>query len=225
MFTKLLLTVFILVFVTSFAFAQCDTYTFNFDGFSSYESDPDLVGSVMDIYGFASYSECPFPMDSDNFEYTIAITGLVVETFDWNQETLIKTIIFSGGTLSIYEDSATGSNFEDRSSLTDGTLFLQSTIDQGWEMVLSDGIGNGVYAGFADGFCDFNSGSDFSEISDSGLSDDDWNLIGMSIRDPSFFNPVPDGYHRFCDILITSPTGYTDNNSVTWGHVKNLFAN
>jgi len=225
MFCKLLSIVFMLVFVVSSAVAQSDTYTINFDGYSGFESNPDSVGSVMEIYGTAATSECPFPMDSENFEYTAVVTGLVVESFEWDQTNRVKTLVFSGGTLSIYEDSETTADYANRETLSDGTLFLQSNIANGWQMTLDDGLDNGVYSGFAGGTCEFIAGSSLSQIMDSGLPNENWNFNGLSISDPSFFFSVPDGYHRFCDLLITSPTDFTSNNSVTWGHMKTLFSN
>lgn len=90
--------------------------------------DPSTIGEVGSGYaatGFVTSFTSPFQADLDENEYTYRLSGATstqVVTFG-----SIVAVIYSGGTLTVYEDSrsaGTSADFGSPGSFTDGTVFL-----------------------------------------------------------------------------------------------------
>jgi hypothetical protein len=97
--------------------------------------DLDMVAQIFD----AAPATTPVPLDFANFEYTLVVTGLTLDTD-------ASTQLYSGGTIRIYEDSATASDFNNPASFSDGTVVLEGDLVSLQRTLLFGSIGtvNGI---------------------------------------------------------------------------------
>ncbi len=223
---QIMIVVMLAILATSVA-AQVE---FTFEGFSKVDPIQDQPGSIVEIYGIANPPAGipnPIPLDFDNNQYTICVTGLLIDSFMWDQPAGIKEVIFVGGQFSIFEDAIGGTpgDWADTSTFLDGDLLLHGMVDDGWRMLLDDPFGWGIYSGSANGTCDLDGGSAIPLMEMIGYPFDDWDFFGTGISDPNPpFITVPGGYDRVFGIKLMFPQGPTGNDNVTWGQVKNIFA-
>ncbi len=84
---------------------------FTFEGFAMMDPGIDQVGATMTVYGIANppaSAPTPLPMDFDNYQYTIAVTGMVVTAYTFDGINSIKDFAFAGGEIQIFEDAIAG---------------------------------------------------------------------------------------------------------------------
>ena len=101
---------------------------------------PAAVGGSAAVYGRivnGAAVASPLPLDFANFEYTIVVNGLV-------QDTAGATSLFSNGTVTIYEDAATASNWASPASFSDGTAILVGTLATFQRSLLTATLGSGA---------------------------------------------------------------------------------
>jgi hypothetical protein len=87
---------------------------------------PAVVGDPLTSYTVVNNNgviDTPIPLDFDNFQYTIVITGLImdIDNGDMGGQT------FSGGVITLFEDDATVADFTNAASFVDGTPLLTGT--------------------------------------------------------------------------------------------------
>ncbi|MBT4292726.1 hypothetical protein HOD41_08540 [bacterium] len=227
MFNKQLALVIMLALLATSTFAQVE---FTFEGYSKVSPAQDTPGSLVEVFGIANpplATPNPIPLDYDNFQYTLCVTGLLIETFEWNPANGIKEVVFTGGEFAIYKDALSGGSlgvWSDSSTFADGEMILRGTIDNGMTMLLSDPFGWDIYSGSSIGTCDLDGGSSMELIELIGYNLSGWGFTGTGISDPSppFFT-VPDGYDRVFGTKILYPGNPTENNTATWGQIKTMF--
>ena len=201
-----------------------------FEGYAAYTPAPDMVGAMLTVYGVANpavSAPTPFPADFDNYQYTVAVTGMLVTSYTYDGADLTKSYVFQGGTIDIYEDAKVGGtagDFANPSTFTDGTLLLEAAVDDGWEMLLNATMGFGVFAGAGIGTCDMIGGSYLPLLEAMQYPLDDWTFAGTGISEPwpPFFT-VPAGYDHVFGVKITFPYNPTPNDDTSWSRVKTLF--
>lgn len=101
---------------------------------------PATIGGSAAVYGRivnGAAVASPLPLDFDNFEYTIVVTGLV-------QDTAGATSLFSNGTVAIYEDAATAANWASPASFSDGTAILVGSLAAFQHSLLTATLGSGA---------------------------------------------------------------------------------
>jgi hypothetical protein len=204
---------------------------FTFEGFAVYDPAPDQVGAMLTVYGIANPAvsvPTPVPVDFDNFQYTVVLDGMVVDTFAHDMVLGTKDYTFNGGTLGIFEDSiATGTAADYAAApgtFVDGTQLIAATVDDGWQMHLDDPFAMGTYSGAGIGTCDIVGGADYAMLVDWGWELNDWVLAGTGISEPWWpFITVPDGYHHVFGVKLIYPHDPTANEEAAWGEVKSLF--
>jgi len=101
---------------------------------------PAGTGSAAVVYGRivnGSAVATPLPLDFAQFEYTIVVTGLI-------QDTDGTTSLFSGGTVSIFQDAATAADWAVPSSFSDGTAVLTGTLSAFQRTMLTTSLGSGA---------------------------------------------------------------------------------
>jgi len=145
---------------------------------------PANVGEAAEVRGTivnGNALDTPLPLDFDNYEYTIVITGL----------TLISTgadDIYSGGFIAIYEDDATAADYADPASFADGTAILSGEVTEFRHAVLIGSIGNGQ------GYVDWTGGS---RLNDLALEDQiGWPLLTSTNSSTAYVEP---GYTTLWD--------------------------
>ena len=223
---QIMIVVMLAILATSVA-AQVE---FTFEGFSKVDPIQDQPGSIVEIFGIANPPAGipnPIPLDFDNNQYTISVTGLLIDTFAWDQVAGIKEVVFLGGEFAIYEDAIGGTpgDWADIATFTDGDMLLHGMVDNGWRMMLDDPFGWGIYSGSAIGTCDLDGGSAIPLMEIIGYPFADWDFIGTGISDPNPpFITIPDGYDRVFGLKLMYPQGPTGNDDVTWGQLKNIFS-
>lgn len=117
---------------------------FDFDGQAV---DAAFVGDTLTMVSRMTNGEVlpsPLPLDNANFEYTVVVTGLRLDTVG-------SVDMFSGGTVTIYEDDATVADYADMSSFMDGTAILVGDLAtftrQMFTATLGAGAGNVDWTG------------------------------------------------------------------------------
>ena len=86
---------------------------------------PDAVGGTLSMYSIMPEVSPPvvppLPLDFDNFEYTLVVTGLVLDDLGAGTYPIQ---VYSGGTIAIFEDAATAADYANTGTFTDGTAIL-----------------------------------------------------------------------------------------------------
>ncbi len=142
---------------------------FTFEGFAMTDMGTDMVGSTYTVYGIGNLpvsAPTPLPLDFANYEYTIAVTGMSVSMFNLDMINSLKDYTFVGGTIRMYEDALVGgtaADYANPATITDGTMILEASVHDGWEMLLDNPIGFG-YTGAGIGFCDLTGGSQLGTL-------------------------------------------------------------
>ncbi len=203
---------------------------FTFEGYAKFAPGPGQVGAVMTVYGIANppvSTPTPIPVDFSTNQYTVAVTGMVVDSYIFNGAALTKDYAFHAGTLRIYADAIAGGtagNYAAPATFTDGTMLLQAAVDDGWTLDLNDPFGFGQYSGAGIGTCDMNGGSELGTLSAMDYPLNDWTFAGTGVAEPWFpFFTVPAGYHYLFGVKVIFPYDPTPNEDSSWGGVKSLF--
>ncbi len=79
----------------------------------------------------------PIPLDFANYEYTIVVTGLTLDAAG-------STSYFSSGTVVIYQDSATPSEWASPATFSDGTAILTGTLGTFQRSMFTGTLGSGI---------------------------------------------------------------------------------
>jgi hypothetical protein len=123
--------------LTAFAATASAVQMFDFDAQAIM---PAGTGSAATVYGRivnGAAVATPLPLDFANYEYTIVVTGLI-------QDTTGATSLFSGGTVTIYQDAATPAVWAMPSSFSDGTVVLSGTLAAFQRTMLTTTLGSGA---------------------------------------------------------------------------------
>lgn len=103
---------------------------------------PAAVGGQATVYGKVVNGAAvasPLPFDFANREYTLVVTGLV-------QDTAGATSLFSGGTVTIYEDVATAADWAVPATFTDGVIVLSGSLSAFQRTMFTATLGSGAGA-------------------------------------------------------------------------------
>jgi hypothetical protein len=191
----------------------------------------DTVGALMTVYGIANPPvsfPTPIPMDFFSNEYTVAVTGMTVDSFVADPVFSTKDFLFTGGTLRIYGDSiATGTagDFANPSTFTDGEMLLEYNVDPGWMMHMDNPMGPpfGWYSGAGIGACDVTGGTQMAALIAAEYNLANWTFGGTGISEASMFDAPEPGYEYIFGVKVVFPYDPTPNEDTTWSEVKTLF--
>lgn len=135
---KLLLIMALMVVVGTPGLASAQQW-FDFNGQTLL---PALVGDALTSFTVVNNNgviDTPLPLDFDNYQYTLVITGLIMDVD--NGDLGGKT--FSGGMIAIYEDNATPADYTNTASFVDGTPLLTGTFQVFNRIMFSSSSGSG----------------------------------------------------------------------------------
>ena len=201
---------------------------FTFEGFAMMTPGTDQVGASLTVYGIANpaiSAPTPLPMDFDTYQYTVAVSGMTVTGYNQDVVNNRKTFQFEGGTIRLYSDmiaGGTAGDFALPGSFTDGDMFVEAAVDDGWELILNNPLGFG-YTGAGIGTCALTGGSSLGDLQDLEFPLDGWTFAGTGVGEPSPFIQVPNGYDYIFGVKIIFPYDPTPNEDSTFGALKNLY--
>ena len=146
----------------------------------------------------------PIPLDFANYEYTLVVTNLVLDTDGSPQ-------VYSGGMLVIYEDNTTAADFANPATFSDGTAILVGTINTLNRTMYTATLGS------AAGWVDWNGGTRLDDIAPGDQLG--WPfLTGISARAEN----VEPGYNEEWDGKCEPEDPIVDVTPMSWGSVKAL---
>ena len=95
---------------------------FDFDGQANL---PTSVGGTLSMVAVvldgSPALETPLPLDFANFEYTIVVDGVILDSESGGDQ------FYSGGTITLYEDDATPADYANPATFSDGTALLSGS--------------------------------------------------------------------------------------------------
>jgi hypothetical protein len=166
---------------------------------------PDVVGGDISAYCriFDPFpGVCPIALDFATYEFTLVIEGLTFNA-DGN---------FYGGTIALYQDDATPSDFTNTSTFTDGTVLLSGVVPMLQRTMFTSSLGS------AYGAANLTGGTRLDEI---GVIDRlDWSIVAGINAMPSF---VEDGYSENWDGKFEPKEPIIATEATTWNNVKTMF--
>jgi len=98
------------------------------------------VGDTIDMYAVVldpPAVDTPLPLDFDNFQYTIVVSGLQVDLINGN------TTGFVAGSIALYEDAGTPADYATASTFTDGTALLTGEVENLVTTLFTASLGSG----------------------------------------------------------------------------------
>lgn len=101
---------------------------------------PASVGGTAEVLGRivnGGAVATPLPLDFANYEYTIVVTGLTLDSIG-------QTSDFSGGTVQIIQDAATAADWTDAATFTDGVVVLSGVLPAFTHTMFTGTLGSGV---------------------------------------------------------------------------------
>lgn len=138
---------------------------FDFDGQALL---PALVGGDATAYLVVNNNgviDTPLPLDFDNFQYTLVITGLTMDVDNGDQ----GGKSFSGGTIVLYEDATTVADYSAPGTFSDGTAILSGTVVSFNRVLFTSTNGSGA------GVVDWTGGTRVGEFAPGDLTG--WSLV------------------------------------------------
>jgi len=184
-------------------------------GFSNY---PQIVNSELVEVGLVTGTFAPMTSDPVSFQYTYALEGLILaEVLPLGPATVYT---FLGGTFSVYEDASFNAVYDDGActisdpgTFTDGTLYLQASVDT-LTWIVNGMTNRGSY----DAVMEYTSGTHFGELAGHVGG----TLFGGT-TDQTTTACIAAGYEHRWDgqAFAYEPPAATESN--TWGSVKSLY--
>jgi hypothetical protein len=169
---------------------------------------PATVGGTAEVHGLIVNGEAvaaPLPLDFANFEYTIVVTGLALDSAG-------ATSVFTGGTVTIYQDDATIADWASPATFTDGTAILSGPLATFQHAMLTGTLGSGS------GHVDWTGGSRLDEIAPADRLG--WPLLTGISRAATQVLP---GYTERWDGKVEPLEDIVDGQDATWSDLKVRF--
>lgn len=85
----------------------------------------------------AGVIDTPIPLDFDNFDYTIVVTGLTLDVVNGNAQDYLP------GSIVMYEDAATPADYGNPSTFTDGVAILSGSLYSFTRQMFTSTLGSG----------------------------------------------------------------------------------
>ena len=200
--TRLLLLVMVMLALPGAAMAQ---QVFDFYGMALL---PAVEGESLTMYGIVregDHTTTPIPLDFYNYEYTIAVTDLVLNT-DANPQ------LYANGLIVLYQDSTPDADFGSPGTFTDGTVILSGLVTSLERWVFTSTLGNAM------GMVDWTGGSSLNEMA---LEDQ----VGWAFLSPTNNSTtlVEAGYDEAWDGKVEPESPVVDLEKVSWDGLKAMF--
>ncbi len=147
----------------------------------------------------------PVPLDFDAFQYTLVVTGLVLDVDGQTQS-------YSGGAIALYEDAATPADPADPASFADGTPVLEGVVTSLSRTMFTATLGS------VQGSVDWTGGASFADL--APLDASDWHIFsGVNAR----AGTAPDGYDETWDGKVEPGDTSVADESLRWSDIKRMY--
>lgn len=147
----------------------------------------------------------PVPLDFGAYQYTLVVTGLVLDADGPTQS-------YSGGVIAIYEDASTPADPADPASYIDGALVLEGVVTTLDRTMFTATLGSVL------GAVDWTGGASFSLLSPLDVTD--WPFFaGVNARDGYAAN----GYDEVWDGKVEPRGGSVADETLRWGDIKRMY--
>lgn len=166
---------------------------------------PASVGGTATVVGRIVNGQAvttPIPLDFANYEYTIVVTGLVLDAAG-------TTSFFSGGAVAIYQDAATASDWANPASFSDGTAILTGTLATFSRTMFTATLGSGT------GFVDWTGGSRLGDLAPPDRTG--WPFLTSVSRAASQVQP---GYGERWDGKVEPKQEVVGTEQLSWSELK-----
>ena len=148
----------------------------------------------------------PIPLDFDNFEYTLVIEGLVLDSVDGITET------YSGGTITLYEDAATAADYADGSTFSDGAVVLSGVFTTLSRTMFTATLGT------VSGSIDWIGGDHLDDM--APLDQLGWPFLSGINASAAYVQPA---YDENWDGKVEPTVPIVGGESMSWGDLKRQF--
>ena len=168
---------------------------------------PGTVGGMLNMDSIVrdpAPGSTPIPLDFANFEYTLVVTGLTLDSVGPPQN-------YSNGTLTIYEDSATAADYANPATFSDGTAVLIGTITTLNRTMYTSTLGS------AAGWVDWVGGTHLEDI--APVDQLGWPFLTAISRR---LGNVEAGYDEQWDGKVEPQEPIVEVQDMSWGSVKAL---
>ena len=169
---------------------------------------PDAVGGTLSMHSImpevSSPVVPPLPLDFDNFEYTLVVTGLGLDDLGTGGFP-IQT--YSGGTIAIYEDAGTAADYANTGTFTDGEAILVGNVTLLTRQIFTATLGSVA------GSVDWTGGTRLNDI--APVDQLGWSFL--SGVNPSAAEP---GFDEMWDGKVEPQGPIVETESTTWGAFK-----
>lgn len=169
---------------------------------------PTTIGDTAEMYGIiinGNAVDTPLPLDFTNFEYTVVVTNLVLDSAG-------SSSVFSNGTVVVYEDNTTVADWTDTSTFTDGTAILSGTMASFQHTMFTSTLGSGQ------GLVDWTGGTRLNDLAPADQLA--WPFL-TSVS--SAATQVEPGYTEQWDGKVEPTEDVVANDSQSWSGIKALF--
>lgn len=157
-----------------------------------------VVGRIVNGQAVAT----PIPLDFANYEYTIVVTGLTLNTLGTNS-------FFSGGAVAIYQDNLTASDWASPATFSDGTAVLTGTLATFQRTMFTSTLGSGT------GFVDWTGGSLLDQLAVADRTG--WPFLTSVSRAAS---QVQAGYNERWDGKVEPEQDVVPVEKLSWSELK-----
>lgn len=191
--------------LTAFAVPASAVQMFDFDAQAIM---PTGTGSAATVYGRivnGAAVATPLPLDFANYEYTLVVTGLI-------QDISGATSLFSGGTVTIYQDAATAAVWAMPSTFSDGTAVLSGTLSAFQRTMLTATLGSGA------GTVDWTGGTRLNLLAPADRTD--WPFLTAVSRAASQVQP---GFSERWDGKVEPREEVVSTEQRSWSELKAAF--
>jgi hypothetical protein len=179
---------------------------FDFNGQVTVPADVGGVLAMNSVVFDSPPATTPIPLDFDNYEYTIVIDGLVLDSVDGITQT------YSGGTITLYEDASTPADYADGSTFTDGAVVLSGVITTLDRTVFTATLGT------VNGFVDWTGGDHLNDM--APLDQLGWPFLSGINSTASYVQP---GYDENWDGKVEPTVPIVASETMSWGDLKRQF--
>ncbi len=176
---------------------------------------PTSVGGALTMYSTVQEGSStvvpPIPLDFDNYDYTIVVTDLVLDTDGTVQ-------YYSNGTIVLYEDNSTVADYSDLSTFTDGTAILIGTISTLTRSVSTMLIPPYTVTISVNGTVDWTGGTRLDDMAPPDQLD--WSFLAAGNTDPADVMP---GFDEQWDGKVEPKEEIVGTDDASFGNMKASF--
>jgi len=173
---------------------------------------PSMVGGSLSMYSTVQEGSStvvpPIPLDYANYDYTIVVTHLVLDSDGMVQ-------YYSNGAIVLYEDNMTVADYANLSTFTDGTAILVGTISTLTRSVSSLPIPPFTTTISINGTVDWTGGTRLSDIAPADQLN--WSFLAAGNVDPVDVMP---GFDEQWDGKVEPKEPIVGNDDPSFGDLK-----